>query len=89
MPRQSKFGFWNETRPGGKVAASTECRTVPDRRHHRACLYRPNPGNAHKTLAVLVLFCELLDLFRDIGDAVIETSPVAGEVLDEVDDPQR
>src|SRR6476660_1523215 len=79
------------TRPSraAKSRPLTECRTVPDRRHHRACRHRSNTGNAHKALAVLVLFCELLDLSGDVGDALIETSPVAGEALDEVNDPRR
>ena len=80
--------FRYETEPSGKVAALTERRTVADCCHHRACRHRSDTGNAHEALAVLVLFCELLDLSRDVGDALIEPSPVVGEILDEVDDPR-
>ena len=38
---------------------------------------------------MLVLFCKLLDLSRDIGDPLIELSPVVDEALDKVDDPRR
>jgi hypothetical protein len=81
--------FRHETKPSGKVAALTKCRTVADRRHHRACRYRTDTRNAHKALAVLVLFCEFLDLSRDVGDALIEASPIVGKVFDEVDDARR
>ena len=72
------------TRPSqaAKSRPLLKCRTVADRRHHRACRYRTDTRNAHKALAVLVLFCEFLDLSRDVGNALIEAAPIVGKVFD-------
>ena len=58
--------------------ALTKCRTVADRRHHRACRYRTDTRDAHMALAVLVLFASSFDLSCDVGDALIEASPIVG-----------
>ncbi len=40
----------------------------------------------YKVLALLVLFCEFLDLSCDVGDALIEASPIVRKALNEVGD---
>ena len=35
---------------------------------------------------MLILFRKVLGLSRDVGDALIEASPIVGEILDKVDD---
>src|SRR6266436_6245813 len=74
----------DKTQPSGEVAALGERIPGADRRHHRAGDNRPDPRHAHQPLATGILARKGSDLARQTFDPLIQPTPVAGQILDEV-----
>jgi hypothetical protein len=58
--------------------------TYPRRRHHRAGDDRPDPRHAHQPLATGIPARGGSDLARQTFDPLIQPTPVADQILDEV-----
>src|SRR4029077_18432918 len=82
VSRRELFG--DKTQPSGEVAAFGERIPGADRRHHRAGDDRPDPRHAHQPLATGILARKGSDLARQAFDPLIQPTPVAGQILDEV-----
>src|SRR5215472_16694006 len=87
VSRRELFG--DKTQPGGEVAALGGRIPGPDRRHHRARDNRPDPRHAHQPLATDILARNCIDLARQAFDPLIQPTPVASQILDEVDQAHR
>ena len=74
----------HEPEPGGEVAALGEGVSRTDRGHHRTGDDRPETGHAHQPLAANILVRDRSNLVRQGLDALIEPTPIARQVLDEV-----
>src|SRR5262249_56750740 len=75
--------------PGAEVASLLEAGAVTDRRHDGARDDRPDPRHRHQTLAAGVLLRQRLDVRRYTFYALVQPTPIRGQVGDESDDPRR
>ena len=84
MARMAQF-LRHEAEPGGKVASFGKGSAVGNGRNHRTCDERTDAWNRHQLSATLAPVCQLFDLLGNALDALIETPPIAAEVLDDPD----
>src|SRR5262249_60415242 len=84
-----RFLLGPEPRPGAEVASLLEAGAVPDRRHDGARDDRPDPRHRHQTLAAGVLLRQRLDVRRYTFYALVQATPVRGQVCDESNHPRR
>jgi hypothetical protein len=72
----------------GKVASFGKGSAVGNGRNHRTCDERTDAWNRHQLPATPAPVCQLFDLLGNALDALIDTPPIAAEVLDDRDRTQ-
>src|SRR4029450_12575784 len=79
----------DQPQPSGEVAALLERIPGADRSHHRTRDNRPDARHTHQPLATAILACECIDLARQALDPLIQATPVASQILYQVDHARR
>src|ERR1700751_6176770 len=79
----------HQAEPGGKVASFGKGSSIGNGRDHRTRDEGADARNGHQLPATLALARQHFDLLGNLLDALIETSPIAAELLDDPDHAGR